>query len=60
MIEIWWSPQTTNILTHHPIITSSGWYKICKISNFLHISEARSADLKQTTPAKRWLLALDM
>ena len=39
MIEIWWSLQITNILTHHRIITSSGWFKICK--NFEFFSHFR-------------------
>ena len=44
MIEIWWSLQISNMLTQHRILRQ---VKI-EISNFIRISKAQSAELKQT------------
>ena len=50
MIEIWWSPQTTNILTHHRIITSSGWYKNCNFELFSHFRGTKCRVEANNTP----------
>ena len=59
-----WLPEISNMLIHRPIITSSLMVqnlKKLKIDNpySFRISEARCAELKQTTPAKRVLFARD-
>ena len=38
MVELWWSPQITNMLTHHRIIRhhDATKFQYCKFSIFAH------------------------
>ena len=63
MIEKGLPPQILNMLTHRRILRHHDVTNLesskSKFSNFIRIPEARSADLKQTTTAKRLLFARD-